>query len=75
MNVAVPETPFGSVAVTVTVYVPNVLPAPEIVPFDAIATPGGRPDAVKVRACDASESAAWMAKETPRPSGCCSRRG
>jgi hypothetical protein len=50
MNVAVPVTPCESFAVTVTVYVPSVVPVPEMVPFGAIAMPGGSPVAVKVSA-------------------------
>jgi len=62
-------TPSVSVAVTVTVQVPSLLPEPEIVPFGAILMPGGSPVAVNVRACDALESTACMANDTVAPFG------
>src|SRR3984957_10708961 len=68
-KVAVPDTPFVSVAVTVIVYVPSVVPEPEMVPFDAIEMPGGSPVAVKVRVWAELESTADIGNETAVPFG------
>ena len=46
-----------------------MVPAPEIVPFDAIEMPGGSPVAVKVRVCAELESTADIGNETAAPFG------
>jgi hypothetical protein len=48
VKVADPLTPFWSAAVTVTLYWPPVLGVPETTPPALIASPGGRPAALKV---------------------------
>ena len=53
VKLADPLAPVWSVAVTVTLYWPPVLGVPEMSPAGLMASPGGRPEALKVSTASA----------------------
>src|SRR5579862_1995530 len=67
LNVAEPDAPVVSLAVTVTLPLLAAVGVPEIRPEELMDSPAGSPVALKVRVCPEAESVAWTCRLTAVP--------
>src|SRR5579862_3047705 len=67
LNVAEPDAPVVSFAVTVALPVPVAVAVPEIRPEELMDSPAGSPVALNVSVCPDAESVAWICRLTAIP--------